>query len=1104
MVSIRTRANIQFIEGILKVFTNFSHSGKGYLEYLKSPKGGDEFDIRDYLIKPLFLKFGYKQSDFYNEVAINAGQADLNIGEAPLNPLITVETKSTNIRDLKSARLDQLFPYIKELHTPIGVVTNGILFEVWEQKEKFISQVVVLDFSKIISAYLKGGIDSISDDDFIRIGKLSYLKKEILSITEEDLYKIPEIDVSEPTAFKNLLTDIAAMMEVVKASVEEAFSIREYEYQDFKEKEETLSGWQLQKLKRDGKNAINTMRSYLRWAEFNNINLSTNGSAREKFITETMYILINRILLIRIAEDKGIIPRRISNGGIKDFKQFIRETKINYNKLLYIAFDTMKEVYEHFFKEDIFDWYNPDSELLLRALFVFNRYNFSHVNREILGNLYQGYIDREERKRLGQFYTPEEVVDYILDGVGYKSDQEIEGKTLLDPACGSGGFLVPAINRLVERLRSKNFDAITILNKARDNIYGFDINPFAAHLAETNLLFQVMDLISEAKKLDSTFKMDQFSVFVTDSLKMPKEGQKEKQTFLFENNLAFSTASMDAETVKDIKLKRGRFAGGVDFVVGNPPYVKARNPSKILEKQRKELEICRQYKTLYQMWDIYVPFIERGFMTLKMGGRFGFIVSDSFEKAKYATLIRKLLTEETKILEIVFFKNTKLFEEASVHNVIFTFEKGKPPAEHRPKRVLYKGCIKNPIRLSALNQIEHKEFIFKSDYTSKDQRFDLRNAVNLCLICYVSYGLRLNADERYWKGEFRKIDLISYYQDSVHAKHFIEAKDIDRYLIKQVKYVEWNTDRVPYKLVRPTFPDLYKGEKILMARVVGEKPKAMIDFDDLICDNTIVIATPWRNLYGVENRSIEKEIRRIKTIDETAKDVVCSRESLDNRSKDFDLRYILAIVNSSFAAEYLNSIRRGKFDIYPDDYKRLPIKIAPSELQQQFASLVDQILQTNQFLQEIDKLIVDIPGLTKKFQSVHTEYSKTPIVPLSDIPGLTHIQLEKRLGKPKILREEKRVYLARKSYIDMKNEDLAEYIELYLKSIQEILRGLTKQDILRVVKVPQDEKMVEALLFYNQQLKDEVKKLEKKMDEVDRDIDRKVYELYGVEKGVSP
>jgi len=58
MASIRTKAKIQFIEEILKVFTDFSHSGKGYLEYLKSPKGGDEFDIRHYLIKPIFLKLG--------------------------------------------------------------------------------------------------------------------------------------------------------------------------------------------------------------------------------------------------------------------------------------------------------------------------------------------------------------------------------------------------------------------------------------------------------------------------------------------------------------------------------------------------------------------------------------------------------------------------------------------------------------------------------------------------------------------------------------------------------------------------------------------------------------------------------------------------------------------------------------------------------------------------------------------------------------------------------------------------------------------------------------------------------------------------------------
>jgi len=136
--------------------------------------------------------------------------------------------------------------------------------------------------------------------------------------------------------------------------------------------------------------------------------------------------------------------------------------------------------------------------------------------------------------------------------------------------------------------------------------------------------------------------------------------------------------------------------------------------------------------------------------------------------------------------------------------------------------------------------------------------------------------------------------------------------------------------------------------------------------------------------------------------------------------------------------------------------------------------------------------------LIEKFKSEFPQYSDIQLIPLSDIPGLTHIQLEKRLGKPKISREGKRVYLARKSYIDIVNEDLAEYMELYLKSIQETLRGLTKPDILRVVKVPQDEKMVETLLFHNRGLKDERKELNQKRNEIDREIDRKIYELYGL------
>lgn len=75
---------------------------------------------------------------------------------------------------------------------------------------------------------------------------------------------------------------------------------------------------------------------------------------------------------------------------------------------------------------------------------------------------------------------------------------------------------------------------------------------------------------------------------------------------------------------------------------------------------------------------------------------------------------------------------------------------------------------------------------------------------------------------------------------------------------------------------------------------------------------------------------------------------------------------------------------------------------------------------------------------------------------------------------------------------------LVKYIELALKSMQEELRGLTKPDVLRLVKVPKDEQSVRAILKYNADLKIQKADLERQRDEIDREIDEKVYELYGI------
>lgn len=1119
MAITRTRNKIQFVQDILSVFESFRHSGKSYLDYLRQSRGGDEFDVRDMIIKPLFRKLGFNEQDFYNEVTIQSGEVDLNIGPDKLQPVITVEAKATNTHDLKIAREQQLFPYMEELRTPIGIVTNGMQFEVWEQK-KAKSLLVKLDFARIMADYLQDKLDTLADDDFARILKLMYLKKDIRYIRDEDLYTIPAIDISEPIAFQNLLSDIAKLMEMAKIDVEEQFHIRMAEFKDYEKQRQTFEGWQLQKLQKETKQARQLAHDFHRWTEINNIDLGKNTNSRDKFITETMYILINRILLIRIAEDHQIIPRRISNGAIEDFQQFVGDIKINYNKLLDIAYDTMRGVYEHFFKHDIFDWYIPDSELLLRLLFVFNKYNFAHVNRDILGNLYQKYIDKDERKRLGQFYTPDEVVQYILDAVGYTSNAEIENKILLDPACGSGGFLVPSVNRLIARLRNKNYDPITILNKVRDNIYGFDINPFAAHLTETNLLFQVVDLISDAKKLDPDFKMEQFNVFITDSLRLPEEGQKGKNMSFFENDFLNSVAVQDAEIVKEIKLKRGRFEGGVDFVVGNPPWGGILKREK--EKYQSE-ELKDTFVSAVGKYDIYVLFIETGIKCLKDLGKLGYIVQNRFLRADYGEKLREYILKTCQINRIVDFGDTRVFADATNYPCIIALEKKlvekeeviyievrRKAEELNPEKVI--DLVKAPYKTKAkdfLSVLRFKQTNLKnlsawtqgqiaSQFLLKRLE-DVENLGNLCeeIMEGVTFGGK-GSDEIYCVNT----DMIQQFQlEKSLLKKVLKGRDLKKWRISwNDRFLVYPYDESGKEVDLKKFPHtqryLKQFQNSLNARILDGKE--LSDWGKV-----------WYSYWRVRSPQVF-EIAKIVSprlatensfaLDDKA-DFYLTDSAVAIIPKNLDVKYLLGILNSRLLFFFIKNCSpfvQGRYFSYTRTYlEKLPIKLATNDKEKKIAK---------EIIKNVDKIIKLEPivesqhfeGLIGKFKSKFTKYSEIQFVPLSDCSSLKQIQLEKRLGKPNIWREGKRVFLTRNHYLDLANESMAEYIELMLKSMQSNLRGLTKPDILQLIKVPQQEKIVAAILKYNADLKKQKVELEIKRAHIDQTIDNLVYELYAI------
>jgi len=138
--------------------------------------------------------------------------------------------------------------------------------------------------------------------------------------------------------------------------------------------------------------------------------------------------------------------------------------------------------------------------------------------RDLLKKLYQYLVPKEVRHRLGEYYTPDWLAELLLNEVGY------DGNTLkrfLDPACGSGTFLVLAIQRTIKHGREKEkMPDLEIAKRIVANIWGFDLNPLAVIASRTNYLFALGDLINEILNKGGNIEMP---VYLADSVLWPEQ-----------------------------------------------------------------------------------------------------------------------------------------------------------------------------------------------------------------------------------------------------------------------------------------------------------------------------------------------------------------------------------------------------------------------------------------------------------------------------------------------------------------------------------------------------------------------------------------------------
>ena len=182
----------------------------------------------------------------------------------------------------------------------------------------------------------------------------------------------------------------------------------------------------------------------------------------------------------------------------------------------------------NFLEGDLFSWYlslwsEPIEKLTRRMITRLDEYNPGTLSedpaqsRDLLKKLYQQLFPKSVRHDLGEYYTPDWLAEHVLNELGYEGDPD---KRLLDPACGSGTFLVMAINR-IRRWYDANrekcaYDEGDLLKKILANVVGFDLNPLAVMAARTNYLVAIKDLI---RRVDSV----EIPVYLCDSIMTPAE-----------------------------------------------------------------------------------------------------------------------------------------------------------------------------------------------------------------------------------------------------------------------------------------------------------------------------------------------------------------------------------------------------------------------------------------------------------------------------------------------------------------------------------------------------------------------------------------------------
>ena len=302
------------------------------------------------------------------------------------------------------------------------------------------------------------------------------------------------------------------------------------------------------------------------------LNHSKNLSQNE--LDEAVQRILDRLIFIRNCEDRQLEPIELKS-NYRTWESKGKGQLINSLRARFREYDSKYN--SELFKEHLCDHIDVDNEALSEIISgLYNTrdmiipYDFAIIDADVLGNIYEQYLghilrktekratlkeNQTHRKEQGIYYTPTYIVDYIvkntLGELIKDKNKDLKKIKVLDPACGSGSFLIRAYDLLYDEYKSKIKDAYTEVIKEdilKNNIYGVDLDKQAVEIAQLNLLLKIAE---KGHKLP-----------------LLRENIKNGNSLIDDPAIAGDKAFNWGEKFKDIMAGEG-----FDVVMGNPPYV---------------------------------------------------------------------------------------------------------------------------------------------------------------------------------------------------------------------------------------------------------------------------------------------------------------------------------------------------------------------------------------------------------------------------------------------------------------------------------------------------------------------------------------------------